>query len=33
MRIGYIIDTLASIDICEIVKLGGTVIEIYECAI
>ena len=27
---GYIIDTLTSVDICEIVKIGGRVIEIYE---
>ena len=27
---GYIIDTLTSVDICEIVKIGGKVIEIYE---
>ena len=30
MRNGYIIDTLASVDIQEIVKIGGKVIEIYE---
>ena len=30
MRNGYIIDTLISVDICEIVKIGGKVIEIYE---
>ena len=30
MRKGYIIDTLTSVDICEIVKIGGKVIEIYE---
>ena len=30
MRNGYIIDTLTSVDICEIVKNGGRVIEIYE---
>ena len=30
MRNGYIIDTLTSIDIQEIVKIGGKVIEIYE---
>ena len=30
MRNGYIIDTLTSIDICEILKTGGRVIEIYE---
>ena len=29
-RNGYIIDTLTSVDICEIVKTGGRVIEIYE---
>ena len=30
MRNGYIIDTLISVDICEIIKTGGRVIEIYE---
>ena len=30
MRNGYIIDTLTSVDIQEIVKIGGRVIEIYE---
>ena len=30
MRNGYIIDTLTSVDICEIVENGGKVIEIYE---
>ena len=30
MRNGYIIDTLTSVDICEIVKTGGKVIEIYK---
>ena len=30
MRKGYIIDTLTSVDIPEIVKIGGVVIEIYE---
>ena len=30
MRNGYIIDTLTSVDIYEIVKTGGRVIEIYE---
>ena len=30
MRNGYIVDTLTSVDICEIVKIGGKVIEIYE---
>ena len=30
MRNGYIIDTLTSVDIQEIVKIGGKVIGIYE---
>ena len=30
MRIGYFIDTLTSVDTCEIVKIGKRVIEIYE---
>ena len=30
MRNGYIIDTLTSVDIQEIVKIGGKVIKIYE---
>ena len=30
MRNGYIVDTLTSVDICEIVKISGKVIEIYE---
>ena len=30
MRNGYIIDTLTSVDIQEIVKIGGKVIEFYE---
>ena len=30
MRNGYIIDTLTSVDIWEIVKIGGRVVEIYE---
>ena len=30
MRNGYIIDTLTSVDIQEIVKISGKVIEIYE---
>ena len=30
MRKGYIIDTLTSVDIQEILKIGGKVIEIYE---
>ena len=29
-RIGYFIDTLTSVDICEIVKIGRRVIVIYE---
>ena len=29
-RYGYIIDTLTSVDIHEIVKIGGKVIEIYQ---
>ena len=33
MRNGYIIDTLTSVDIQEIVKIGGKVIEIYECVL
>ena len=33
MRNGYIIDTLRSVDIQEIVKIGGKVIEIYESVI
>ena len=33
MRNGYIIDTLTSVDICEIVKIGGRVVEIYESVI
>ena len=33
MRNGYIIDTLRSVDIQEIVKIGGKVIEIYEVVI
>ena len=33
MRNGYIIDTLTSVDIQEIVKNGGKVIEIYEAVI
>ena len=33
MRNGYIIDTLNSIDTCEILKIGGRVIEIYEAVI
>ena len=30
MRNGYIIDTLTSVDIQEIVKIGGRVVQIYE---
>ena len=30
MRIGYILDTLTSVDIQEIVKIGGKIVEIYE---
>ena len=30
MRNGYIIDTLTSVDINEIVKVGGKVIESYQ---
>ena len=30
MRNGYIIDTLTSVDIQEIVKIGKKVIQIYE---
>ena len=30
MRNGYIIDTLTSLDIKEIVGIGGKVIQIYE---
>ena len=30
MRNGYIIDQLTSVDIQEIVKIGGKVIEIYK---
>ena len=33
MRNGYIIDTLTSVDIQEIVKIGGKVVQIYEGAI
>ena len=33
MRNGYFIDTLTSVDIQEIVKIGGKVIEIYEIVI
>ena len=29
MRNGYITDTLTSVDICETVKIGGKVVEIY----
>ena len=30
MRSGYIIDTLALVDICENFKIGGKVFEFYE---
>ena len=30
MRNGYIVDTITSLDICKIVKIGGRVIEIYD---
>ena len=30
MRNGFIVDTLTSVHICEIVKIGGRVVEIYE---
>ena len=30
MRDGYILDTLTSVDLQEILKIGGKVIEIYE---
>ena len=30
MRNGFIVDTLTSVDICEIVKIGGRVVEVYE---
>ena len=30
MRIGYIVDILTSVDIQEIVKIGGKEIEVYE---
>ena len=30
MRNGYIIDTSTSVDIQEIVKIGGKVIQIYQ---
>ena len=30
MRNGYIIDTLTSVDFCEMIKTGGKVIKIYE---
>ena len=33
MRNGYIVDTLTSVDVQEIVKIGGEVVEIYEGAI
>ena len=30
MRNGHIVDTLTSVCVCEIVKKGGKVVEIYE---
>ena len=33
MRTAFIIDTLTSVNICEIVKIGGKVIEIFEAVI
>ena len=30
MRNGYIIDTVTSVDICELLKIGGKVVQIYE---
>ena len=33
MRNGYIIDTLTSVDICEIVKIDRKAIQIYEAVI
>ena len=33
MRKGYMIDTLTSVDNCEVFELGGTVIEIYESVV
>ena len=33
MRNGHIIDTLTSVDIQEVVKIGGKVVEIYEVVI
>ena len=33
MRNGHIIDVLTSVDICEIVKIGRKLIEIYEVVI
>ena len=33
MRNGYIKDTLTSVDIQEIVKIGGKVFEIYDAVI
>ena len=33
MRNGYIVDVLTSVDIQEIVKIGGKVIKIYESVI
>ena len=30
MRNGYVIDTLTSVDIQKIVKIGGKIIQVYE---
>ena len=30
MRNGYILDTLTSVDVCEVIEIGGKVIDIYE---
>ena len=33
MQTGYILDTLTSVDNCDIVKIGGELIEFYESVI
>ena len=33
MRNGYIVDHLTNVDVQEIVKIGGEIIEIYEIVI
>ena len=30
MRNGTVIDTLKLVDICEVIRMGGEVIEVYE---